>query len=193
MSDLIALWIPTVAAAAACFILSTLFWTALPLHDRDYNELPDPDAFNDFFAAQKIRHGEQYMFPFSRDKKHMSTPEFQERYNKGPWGTLRVFPGKANMGKNIVLTFAYFLISSFLIGYVLSVALEPGAAFARVFQLGATVGVLAHTTAPFLNHIWFRPPGRAMLTGVVDGVTYGLVTGLVFAWQFPEAATSVPA
>jgi hypothetical protein len=134
-----------------------------------------------------------YMFPFCEDQKQMGTPEFQEVYARGPWGTLNLWPARASVGKNLVLTFAYFLVVSMLIGYVGYEALGEGAASMRVFQIIGTVGVLAYCASGILNTVWFSVPLRNVITGLIDGVAYGLSTGAIFAWLWPSAQFALEA
>ena len=99
MTELLHLWMPILVATFVCFILSTMLWTAVPLHDGDFDEATDHEGLNKALADLGLKPGHQYLFPFSRDKKHMSTPEFKERYEAGPWGLVRLCRGKANYAR----------------------------------------------------------------------------------------------
>jgi len=185
------LWLPILLATVACFILSSLAWTALPHHQSDFKAIKDFDAFSHGLKSQGLKPG-YYMFPYCDDQKAMRTAEFQELYAKGPWGTLNLWAAKPAMGRNLALTFAYFLIVSGLIGYVGFESLGAGADSLRVFQITATVGVLAYCASGILNTIWFTVPLRNVITNLVDGVAYGLATGAVFAWLWPSASAALP-
>ncbi|MFU8830304.1 MAG: hypothetical protein ACNA8P_12845, partial [Phycisphaerales bacterium] len=117
MSFFAELWLPILLSSVLCFILSSLAWTVLPHHDKDYKAVPDHDALAAKLSELGLQPG-VYMFPMADTKQAMRTPEFQQVYAKGPWGTLTLWPAKASMGRNLVLTFIYFLIVSLLIGYV---------------------------------------------------------------------------
>jgi hypothetical protein len=192
MAFLTELWLAILLASVACFILSSLAWTVLPHHNKDFKALPDFDAFVASIKSQGIQPG-QYMFPYCEDQKAMGTPEFQQIYAKGPWGTLNLWPAKPNMGRNLVITFVYFLIVSALIAYVGFESLGRGADSLRVFQITGTVGVLAYCASGILNTVWFSVPLRNIITGLVDGVAYGLVTGAIFAWLWPAAELALEA
>jgi hypothetical protein len=125
------------------------------------------------------------MFPYCEDQSAMRKPEFQEVYSNGPWGTLNLWPAKPSMGRNLVLTFVYFLIVSAIIAYVGYEALGAGADWTRVLQITGTVGVLAYCASGILNTVWFSVPLRNTMTGLADGVVYGISTGAVFAWLWP--------
>jgi len=185
------LWLPILLAAAACFILSSLAWTVLPHHRGDFKQIKDFDAFTGALKAQGLEPG-FYMFPYTDDQKAMRTPEFQELYARGPWGTLNLWAAKPAMGKNLGITFVYFLIVSALIAYVGYESLGPGAASSRVFQITATVGVLAYCASGILNTIWFTVPLRNVITNLIDGIAYGLATGALFAWLWPSASAALP-
>lgn len=187
MADLIALWLPILVATVAGFFLSFLLWAALPVHDKDFEELPDHEAFAKAMTDLGLRPGRQYLFPFARDKKFMQTDAFKARYNAGPWGLVRLFPAKANMGKNLALTLGFFLVVNILIAYVLAETVAGGADFLRVFQIASTVAILAYAAGPLCNLIWFPIPKRALATLILDGVLYGLVTGAAFAALYPGA------
>ena len=178
------LWLAILLASVACFILSSLAWTVLPHHNNDYKQLPDFDGFVESMKAHGIEPG-LYLFPYCDDQKAMRTAEFQEVYAKGPWGTLNLWPARPNMGRNLVVTFLYFLIVSAVIAYVGFESLGAGAPSRQVFQIVSTVGVLAYCASGLLGTIWFSVPLRNLITNVVDGIAYGLATGAIFAWLWP--------
>jgi len=191
VSELLALWLPIIVATFAGFVLSFLLWALLPIHKGDFHELPDDAAFVKALEDLGLERGRQYVFPFARDAAHMKTQAFKDRYAAGPWGLLRMFPKRANMGQNLALTLGFFLVVNVLIGYVLSETLQPGAGFARVFQVATTIGVLSFTAGHLCNLIWFPIPKRAFATTVLDGVLYGLATGVAFAALWPAAPATL--
>ena len=48
------------------------------------------------------------------------------------------------------------------------------------------IGVLAHASSGVCNAIWFP---RRILTTVLDGIVFGILSGLVFAFFWPAATT----
>ena len=41
--------------------------------------------------------------------------------------------------------------------------------------------------------VWYKPPRRAVLNAMLDGVIYGLATGAIFAWMWPAVeAVALP-
>jgi hypothetical protein len=90
------------------------------------------------------------------------------------------------MGVNMACTLAFFIVANFVIAYLASIAVPAGADFLTVFRFVGTAGILTYGTANILNGIWF---GRKMVADIVDGIAYGLITGLVFAWLWPGGST----
>jgi hypothetical protein len=97
----------------------------------------------------------------------------------------------------MLLTLLVYLAVSVLVGYLgwnalphagvaagaLSESLRPG--FAKIMQVLGTAGVLAYCFASLPNDIWFQRSGREVLTSLIDGVIFGLITAAVFAWLWP--------
>lgn len=188
MAFLTALWIPILAASVAVFFCSFLAWAVLPHHKGDNKALPDEDGFMAHVRGLGLAPG-QYMFPNCATNAQSRDPEFIKKFEAGPAGLLNIFP-QMNMGKNMGLTFLVFLVVTTLIAYVSWAVLPAGSEFARVFQVVATIGVLSHAFSHMPNGIWFNAGGRAIFLCFLDGVAYGLVTGLIFALLWPAA--SVP-
>ena len=183
MAELISLWIPIVAAALATHIASTIAWTVAPHHKPDVTPLPDDQLIGELIKKNNLGPG-AYMFP-GIDYNDWNNPEVKARFDAGPFGMVMIW-NKPNMGINIGLTLLFFFVASFFLGYVASVALEPGAPFMKVFQLVGTVGVMTYCFASVPNDIWFRRPTRWFLTNKLDGIIYGLIAGLVFASLWPQ-------
>jgi hypothetical protein len=181
MQFVIDYWLPIVAATGAMFFASFLVWTVLPHHKPDWKRLPDEDPVLATMRQQDIPAG-QYMFPYCIDMKEMATDEMREKWEKGPAGFLYVLPrGLPNMGKRMGITITYQLVVNLFIAYIASVALAPTDGFLEVFRFVGTVGVLAHSAGGIPHAIWFGRSFSSTAKEVLDGVAYGLITGLVFA------------
>ena len=124
-----------------------------------------------------------YMFPRARDSKEMQTEAFQKKFEIGPRGVLTVLP-RVNMGQNLGLTFIYFLVVSFLLGYLATLACRPGADFLSVFRFVFTAGLMTFLAAILQHAIWFRP---RIVGHVLESVAYAAVTGVLFATLWPAA------
>jgi len=178
------LWLPIVVAGMGGFFASFLAWAILPHHKPDWRRPPEEDALLAQIRAAGTSPG-QYLFPFSVQHE-LKDPDVRARWRRGPHGTLVVWPGPPNMGRNLALTVASFLACAFLMAYVLAATIPAGASFGKVFQVAATIGVMAHVFGAIPGGVWFGKPLRAMATDLADGVLYGLVQGLAFAVLWPE-------
>ena len=182
MEFLIDLWLPILLNGVVLFVLSFVAWVILPHHFNDFSMLPEESDFMDAVERMNIPVG-NYMFPYAKSKVEQGSPEYQEKYKVGPRGTLQVF-SMPNMGVNMAKTVVFFLVTSAVIGYITYFACPPIAEgqFMKVFRIAGTIGILVHASSGILNGIWFQ---RKMLTNFVDGVVYGLILGLIFAFLWP--------
>lgn len=196
MDMLLSLWLPILLATVAVFIGSFITWAVLPFHHGEFKGLPDEEFFLNAFAQRNIGPGE-YMFPFAGcSGERMKDPAFVEKMKSSPMGQLRVWPGMPNMGVNMALTILVFLILNTFVAYLASQTLPPGAGFSRVFQIAGTAAILGHAFGGLPNAIWFCKSARAVTLELVDCVIFALITGAIFAWLWPAAATpsiAVPA
>jgi hypothetical protein len=183
MAFLTALWLPIVLSALALFFASYLAWAVLPIHDDDFQALPDEAAVTGL--ARNIPAG-NYAFPHHQGFKSKRDPEYAKVWMAGPTGTLAVWP-KINMGRNMVLTFLTMLVVSIIIAYLTWNTRPPGADFGAVLRVAGTAGILAWSFAFLPNDIWFNRPRRATIANIIEGIVYGLITGLIFALLWPSA------
>jgi hypothetical protein len=194
MELLLPLWLPILLSAAAVWIASALVWMVLPHHKQDFIDIPNPpgeDAFMNFIRSSGIKPG-NYGFPDCRGRDAMKSEKVQRAWNEGPVGHLSLWQTPVTMGGKMVATFIVFLVVSTLIAYLTRVALPPitdaapPPSFARVFQVAATAGVLAYCFSFILNAIWWGSYKRTIVANFVDGIIYGAITGVIFAWRWPH-------
>ncbi len=185
MADLIQLWLPILLSAVVVFIASALAWTALPHHRDDFKPVPDQKKFDEAIASLGIKPG-LYMFPYSADPKAMKEPAFVERWKAGLNGTLNLWANWGSMGRNMALSFVFYLVTSIFVAYVCTLGLMPGDSYLRVFQLAGTVAIMAYAFGSIPKDIWFNTPRRAVVTCIIDGVIFGLLTAAVFGWLWPS-------
>ena len=184
MSELATLWLPILLSSIAVFFASFLAWVVIGHHAPDWSEIPDEGNVIDFIRAQGLRPG-QYIFPMARTKEAMADEAKKQRILSGPWGTLNIWGRQVNMGRNLLQSFVFYLVTSFFIAYLATLALAPGATFSKVFQVTGTAGILAYAFGHVPNSIWFGTHRRPMLMDIIDGVCFGLITGLIFAAFWP--------
>jgi hypothetical protein len=179
------LWLPILVSGIALFFASFSAWMILPHHQGEWTGLPDEAAMAKAIKSSNIPPG-QYMIPFAGSGAEMKSESYRQRVASGPNGTLTLWAGPPSMGRNMACTVLFFIVANFVIAYLATMALDRGEPFMRVFQFVGTAGILTYGTANILNGIWF---GRKMIADIVDGVAYGLITGLIFALMWPGAAT----
>ncbi len=184
--DVFALWMPILVAAVVVFIASFLAWMVLPHHKADIKPLPDEQALAEQLARLELAPG-LYMWPNCAAGEDMKSAEFKQRYERGPWGSLNVLPAKPNFARNLLLTFIVYLVISIFVGYLGSLACPAGSEFARVFRVTGAAAILGYCMGALPGALFLGKPTRFILTDLVDGVAYGLLTGLVFALLWPAA------
>ncbi len=184
MEFLTELWMPIVITGVVLHVASFIAWVVLPHHQKDFSKAPNEDALMD--AVRKLNlPNDRYMFPYLTHQDHKDSAKI-ERYKKGPVGMLSVW-GVPNMGRNLGLTFVFFLIIAAVtayIGWAAMGALPADARFMKAFQVIGAIGVLVFASSGQLNAIWFR---RRMLNEFLDGIAFGVIMGLIFAIFWPAA------
>lgn len=172
--------LPVVVAAIALFFASFLSWMVFQLHKKDWKKIDREAEFMAAAAGFNLPEG-NYLFPMADTPKDMHSPEFQKKYDTGPRGILNLLP-KANMGRNLGLTFLYFLAVSFVLAYLASIAFRPGAEFLDVFRFVATAAFTIFLAGIVQHAIWFR----MRVTGhVIESVAYAVITAAIFAGLWP--------
>lgn len=183
MEFLVALWLPILLSAVGVFVVSSIFHMALPLHKGDTRGLPDEQAVGEALRAGGLEPGE-YMMPFCGDMKEMGTDEFKAKLDRGPVLFMTVMPsGPLGMGKSLVQWFLYSILIGILVAYVGHVVFASATpSFREVFRVLGTVAVLPYGVAYLHDIIWKGKAPAIVFKFVFEGVLYGLLTGLVFAW-----------
>jgi len=186
MVSLTALWLPILLAAVLVFVASSVIHMVVRWHKHDYAKLPDEDAIVEAIRSSGAGTGE-YLFPCADDPaENMPSPELHEKWEKGPAGTVRIYPAdQLNMGKNLLNWFCYCVVVSLLAGYLAAVTLGPSTEYITVFQVVCTAATLAYAGAIWQDVIWAGARPANAVRSIADGVIYGLLTGGVFGWLWP--------
>jgi hypothetical protein len=82
------------------------------------------------------------------------------------------------------LTFVYFLVVSFCIAYLATLALQPGASSFNVFRFVTTAGLMTFLPAMIAHAIWFH---CRIVGHIIESIAYAVVTGSIFALLWPGA------
>ncbi len=184
MGIVLQLWLPILVSAVVVFMVSGLVWMVLPHHKKDVKSVPDEKALFSGLEKLDLAPG-TYMWPGCQPGQDMKSKEFRARCDAGPWGSMNILSGKPNFGSNLILVFLVYLVVSIFIGYITSLARPAGAAFLPVFRVAGATAVLGYCAGSIPNAIFFGKPGRFVLTDLLDGVVYGLLTAVVFALLWP--------
>lgn len=180
---LMQLWLPIVLSAVALFFASFLSWMVLGLHKPDWRAAPDEDALTRALIDCRLERGVSYMLPMCDTKEKMKDPAFQKRLADGPNGIITIF--KTNdMGRNLGLTFLYFLVTSICLAYLGTIAFGPAAPFKDVFRFFAAAGLLTHLAAMVPQAVWFK---NRIVGHTIESIAYSLILGGIFAGMWPQA------
>lgn len=186
MSFIAEYWLPIVVATVLCFIAGSILHMAIPLHRTDWRPLPDEDGVLGALKKAGVTPG-NYMFPAMADMSKMKDPVFLQRLRDNPGGVMIVRPpGEFEMGPYLVKQFAYHLVISVFVAYIASRTVAAGTEFLKVFQITGTVSMLAYAAAVFPEAIWYHHPRSYVFAKVVDGIVWGLLTAVAFAWLGPK-------
>ena len=185
--SLTALWLPILVSTVFVFIASNLVWMVLQLHKKDWDPLPDEEAFAEAINGMKAGRGE-YSFPFAADTAAWKSDEWQAKFKRGPVGFLTLqTPGEMNMGKMMGSWIAYIVIIQIFVAYLTGLALGAGAHYLQVFQIAGTAAILGFAGAVPPEAIWMGRKWSNVFGHMRDGILYGLITAGTFGWLWPAA------
>lgn len=187
MVSLVELWLPILLSAAAVFVVSSVVHMVLPIHKGDCRRLAGEETVLAALRAQGVGPGE-YMFPFCSSMAEVNSPAMVAKRKLGPVGVLTIRPGDVDIGRALLQWFVYTLWISFFVAYLASVTLPHDLPFASVFRFAGAAATLGYAFGSISNSIWKGVPWGTSVKFAFDGLLYGLATGAVFAWLWPDAA-----
>ena len=184
------LWLPILVSTVVVFFASFIAWVVSPLHKQEIKKLDDEDEFLAMLKSANVPAG-TYMFPLCTGGKEMKDPEFVKKLKENPSGILNVWHHRRSMpmcmlGSSII----YFIVGVF-VAYLAHFAFQGGEPFMDVFRFASAAAIAAYVFGSIPGSIWFGVPVRSMVTCAIDGIVFGLLTGLVFAWMWPGAPVGV--
>ena len=174
--------LPIVLSAVALFFASFLSWMVLQLHKQDWVKLAQQDKFMEAVRECDVPPG-SYMFPACGSSEEMKSEEFTKKMATGPHGIMTVF-GAFSMGRNLSLTFVYFLVASFCLAYLTTLAIQPGADFMKVFRFVSTAGFLTFFSAIVPHAIWFK---CRIVGHLIESIAFAAIIGAIFGAMWPAA------
>ncbi len=188
MISLLDLWLPILVSAVFVFIASSVIHMAIPIHKNDFKKLANEADVLTSMREHGVQQG-SYMFPCAGSMKEMGTPEHVEKMNLGPVGFLTVLPnGPYTMGKSLTQWLVFSIVVGIFVAYIASMGLSAGADSMMVFRMTAATAILAYAVSHVPDSIWKGLDWGVTAKFLFDGLVYGLVTAVAFAWMWPGAA-----
>ena len=186
MLSLTALWWPILLSAVVIFIASAVLHMVLPLHRKDYRQLPDEAGTLEAMRRLNLPPG-NYCLPWAGDGATAKTPAFQEKMQQGPLALLLVRAGGSfNLGAILAQWLVYTIVVSVLVAYIASRTLPAGEDYLAVFRVTGTAAFLVYAVGQPIESIWFYRNWSTTVKNVVDGLIYALLTGGIFGWLWPQ-------
>lgn len=185
MVPILALWLPILVAAILVFLASSIIHMVLGYHSDDHARLPDEEGVMNALRPFDIAPGDYHM-PKPDNMKHMGEPEFIQKMEAGPVGTLTVLPsGPPKMGGQLVQWFLYSVLVGVFAAYITSRAVGPEPAYLDVFRFAGATAFFCYTVADWPQSIWYKRAWSTTLKNTFDGLVYGLLTAGAFGWLWP--------
>ena len=180
------LWLPILVLAALVFVASFVSWMVLPLHKKEWAQMPDEGDFFVKLGALGLEPG-KYMFPAYGDRETAKSPEFLAKWEAGPHGVIQIWGRRPNFVRNLALTFVFYLVTAYFVAYLTwnAVGVGPDVTYGHVFRIAGVAAILAYLFAAIPNAIWFQKPLAGLFADLVDGVVFGLLTAGAFAGFWP--------
>jgi len=186
MVSLLSLRPPILLSAVIVFVVSSIIHMLLPYHRSDWKGLAKQDEVQEALRPFEIPPGD-YFLPHCADFKDRDSPEFKEKWEKGPVMLLTVMAnGMPKMAGSLVLWFLYSILVSFCSAYIASRALGEGAhQYLSVFRFVGASAFMGYSLALLQGSIWYKRSWSATLKSMVDGLVYAALTAGTFGWLWP--------
>ena len=186
MISVTALLLPALLSAVLVFLVSSIVHMATKWHAGDFLKVPNEDAVMAALRPFNIAPG-SYVMPRPSSMKDLGTPEFKEKHRLGPSAMLHVLPGgQTGMSQQLVGWFIYAFVVALMAGYVTSKGVGVGAPSTGVFKFVGAIAFMGYSVGLWQMSIWYRRSWVVTLKSTIDGVIYGALTGLAFAWLWPR-------
>ena len=180
------LWLPILVSAVASFLMSCIIHMALPWHNSDMRKVPREDEVMDALRPFAIPPGD-YGMPRPASMKEMRSPEYIEKFKKGPVMTFTVAKsGSTSMTKSLVLWFLYLIVIAVFAAYIAGRALGAGAEFRQIFRFAGATAFIAYAVGLWQMSIWYNRSWVTTLKATVDGLVYALIMAAIFGWLWPR-------
>ena len=185
MVTIASLWLPILLSAIAVFAVSSIMHMFLGYHYDDLRKVPNEDAVLEALRGLKIPPGD-YAMPKSDSMQQMRSPEFMEKFKRGPVALLNVSNSGMAMGQSLGQWFVYLLFVGVFCAYLAGRELGAGAPYLAVFRLVGFSAFMAYAMSLPQNSIWYRRNWRMTIAAMCDGLVFALLTGGMFGWLWPR-------
>ena len=188
MVSLTSLWLPIVLSAVLVFVVSAILHMVLPFHHGDIRRLPGTKEDDVLEALRRagVPPGD-YGVPHPGSSAGMREPAFVAKMTQGPVAFMTIAPGgPPTMAPNLAMWFVYCIVVGVLSGYVGTLAAPAGTPYMAVFRVVSTAAFMGHALALAQHSIWYRRNWATTALSMFDGLIYGLLTGGVFGWLWPQ-------
>lgn len=180
------LWLPILLSAVAVFVLSSLIHMVIGYHKNDFRAVPNEDRVADALRPFGLPPGD-YCLPKPQSMAQMKDPAFVEKTTKGPVALITVLPnGNPGMGAQLGQWFLFGALVSVVAAYIAGRALSAGAETGEVVRFAGTTAFVCYSMAYIPASIWYKKNWGTTFRNMLDGLVYGLATGGVFAWLWPQ-------
>jgi hypothetical protein len=180
------LLLASLLSAVLVFLVSSIVHMATPWHAGDFERVPNEDGVMAALRPFNLAPG-SYVMPRPSSMKDLGSPEFKEKHRLGPSAMLHVLPGgQTGMGQQLVSWFLYSAIVVLMAGYVTSRGVGAGAPFMSVAEFVGAIAFMGYAVGLWQMSIWYRRSWVVTLKSTIDGIAYGALTGLAFAWLWPR-------
>lgn len=186
MVSILSLWLPILLSAVLVWIVSALVWTVMPHHKSDFKKVPDEDSARNALTPQKIPPG-QYNIPHVVNWDDAKKPEVIQKFDDGPVAYMTVVPnGMPSMGKNMVMSFIFYLVVGAIVAYVATRTMGANTEYLQVFRVTGVVAWLTYGFGVIPEAIWFGRPWSSIIKNLLDALAYALLTAGCFGWLWPN-------
>lgn len=180
------LWLPILVAGLLCWIASALIHMLIKYHNADYKLLPNEEAVSSALA-EKSPQPALYTLPHCIDMKAMGEESMQKKFNDGPVAMITIMPnGMPPMGKLLSQQILFFILGSFLIGYLATLSIAANTDFMMVFKQVFVASFLTYGWAQIPYSIWMGQPWSNCVRYLVDALIYATVTAGTFSLLWPN-------
>ncbi len=187
MTPFTSLLLPTIVAAVAVFILSSIIHMAMPWHRSDYGQVPDDDALLDAIRPLNIPPGD-YVVPSPYGPGGQGrNPEFMSKFKRGPSVLMTLHAGgEMNMGRYMGQWFLFTVLVAAIAACMTGSIVPPGGSDHAIFHQAGAVTAIAYSLGAWPLSIWYHRKWSTAFKSTFDALIYGAATGLIFTWMWPK-------